>query len=106
MGKCFQVMLAEDNIELSKAIKSYFDIKKDIEINAIAHNALEAIELLRSDMPDLIVLDLVMPYADGFVLLEHLKENAYAKTPEVIVLSSLNHEAIIKRPIKEDDLSV
>ncbi len=97
MGKCFQVMLAEDNIELSKAIKSYFDIKKDIEINAIAHNALEAIELLRSDMPDLIVLDLVMPYADGFVLLEHLKENAYAKTPEVIVLSSLNHEAIIKR---------
>ena len=97
MEKCFQVMLVEDNIELSKAIKSYFDIRKDIEIKSIAYNSLQAIDLLKSDIPDLIVLDLVMPYADGFVLLEHLKENEYPKNPEIIVLSSLNHEAIIKR---------
>ena len=97
MEKRFHVMLVEDNAQLSQSIKSFFNMKKDIEISWIAQNSLKAIELIRKEMPDLIILDLVMPHADGFVLLEHLKETEYVGKPEVIVLSSLNHEAIIKR---------
>ncbi len=97
MEKRFHVMLVEDNVQLSQSIKSFFNMKKDIEISWIAQNSLKAIEMFEDGMPDLIILDLVMPHADGFVLLEHLKENEYENKPEVIVLSSLNHEAIIKR---------
>jgi len=97
MSERFQVMFVEDNQQLVNTMASFFLRKNVIGVCGIAQNSLEAIEMLKKNEPDVIVMDLVMPKSDGFVLLEYLKEDHTGKRPEVIVLSSLNHEAIIKR---------
>jgi len=41
---------------------------------AEAANGLEALEKVREDLPDLVVLDVMMPEMDGFEALEHIRE--------------------------------
>lgn len=97
MTEFVRIMIVEDNPQLIDSIRSYFTKKNDIEVVGIAFNSLEAIELMKTVSPDLIIMDLVMPKSDGFVLLEFLHESKAEKKPEVIVLSALSHETIIKR---------
>ncbi len=51
-----------------------------------AFDGQEALALMRSEPPDLVLLDLYMPRTDGFTVLEHMAEDsALAQTPVVVV---------------------
>ena len=52
-----------------------------------ADNGKQAIEIARNELPDLILLDLVMPDIDGFAFLEALKEHPSTSSIPVIVLT-------------------
>lgn len=60
----------------------------------------EAIEKIRKNKPDLILLDLLMPKKDGFYMLEELKKNPKWKLIPVIVLSNLGEDTAIKRAME------
>ena len=92
-----KAMIVEDNKQFAEAIQRFFAMKEVFQICGVAHNSLEAISLLRNVSPDVILLDLVMPQSDGFVLLEYLHNLVEAPKPEIIVLTSLNHESVIQR---------
>jgi len=48
----------------------------------------EAIELAQRELPDLIILDLMMPEIDGFAVLDELKANPHTATIPVIVVTA------------------
>jgi CheY-like chemotaxis protein len=52
----------------------------------------EALQLIRSERPDMIVLDLIMPKLQGFDVLTILKQDALTSAIPIIVLSSLAQE--------------
>ena len=52
----------------------------------------EALQLIRSERPDMIVLDLIMPKLQGFDVLQTLKQDPLTSAIPVIVLSSLTQE--------------
>ena len=52
----------------------------------------EALQLIRSERPDIIVLDLIMPKLQGFDVLTILKQDTLTSAIPVIVLSSLTQE--------------
>jgi DNA-binding response OmpR family regulator len=56
----------------------------------VAHNGIEALDVLKSLEFDVILMDLIMPKLDGFGLLEQLKTRGN-KTP-IIVMSNLGQE--------------
>jgi len=97
MPRRIQAMIVEDNRQLAESIRSFFVMKNVMEVVEIASDSLDAIEKLKACGPDVIILDLVMPRSDGFVLLEYLNTLQGKSKPEVLVLSSLGHETIIKR---------
>jgi two-component system chemotaxis sensor kinase CheA len=55
----------------------------------VAVDGLEALELLRAEMADLIITDIQMPRLDGFGLVEALKADPGLKGIPVIIISSL-----------------
>jgi signal transduction histidine kinase/CheY-like chemotaxis protein len=52
-------------------------------------DGMQALELLRSETPDLILLDLMMPRMDGFQLLEELQRHDRWRRIPVVVLTAL-----------------
>ncbi|THI91770.1 MAG: response regulator [Nitrospira sp. CG24A] len=59
---------------------------------ATASDGEEALQLIRSERPDMIVLDLIMPKLQGFDVLQTLKQDTRTSAIPVIVLSSLTQE--------------
>jgi threonine synthase len=53
-----------------------------------ASNGQEAIELAMREVPDLIILDLMMPEIDGFYVLDALKADARTASIPVIVVTA------------------
>ncbi len=62
---------------------------------ATAHNGLEALEKLKEDVPDVIVLDIVMPVMDGYEMLAQLQSDPRYKDIPVIILSAKAQDADI-----------
>lgn len=59
----------------------------------VAHDGSEALEMLKTNKPDLLLLDLIMPKMNGFEVLRSLKQDpAYADLP-VIVLTNLGQSS-------------
>jgi len=54
-----------------------------------AGRALEAIELARERLPDLITMDLMLPDLDGFEAIRLLRENERTRETPVIILSAI-----------------
>jgi CheY-like chemotaxis protein len=62
-----------------------------------ATNGQEALNKIRSEQPDLILLDMMMPGMDGFtVLAEVKKDDALRLTPVIIVSAASDSKSIVK----------
>ena len=80
------VLVVEDEKPLAHALKlKLSNAGFDVEL---AHDGEEALALTEEKVFDLIILDLIMPYVDGFVVLETLKKRDH-KSP-VFVFSNLS----------------
>jgi two-component system LytT family response regulator len=62
----------------------------EIEITASTNNSIEAIELIRTQNPDLVFLDIEMPNLNGFELLGKMPEVRF----EIIFITAFNQYAI------------
>jgi two-component system alkaline phosphatase synthesis response regulator PhoP len=62
-----------------------------------AFDGKEALEKVESENPDLIVLDVMMPYMDGFEVLQNLKRNQSTRDIPVIMLTAKAQDADVFR---------
>jgi DNA-binding response OmpR family regulator len=71
----------------------------------IAHDGLEALEAIRRDKPDLVLLDLILPGLDGLEALRRLRQDPLTAHLPVIVLSGKEEERdkVIGLEIGADD---
>jgi len=91
----YKVLVAEDDNYLAAAYKAMLT-KEGFELQ-IATDGVEALEMLTKFVPDVIVLDLVMPRKDGFAALEEIKQNPSLKDIPVIVASNLGQQDDIQK---------
>ena len=63
-----RVVLADNNRELCKVLAEHIGIQDDMELVGIAYDGLQAIELIQAHKPDLLILDITMPYLMELVL--------------------------------------
>jgi DNA-binding response OmpR family regulator len=57
-----------------------------------ARNGAEALEMIRKNRPDLVILDLILPNINGFQFLEEVKKDEKLKDIRVLVVSNLGQE--------------
>jgi len=61
-----------------------------------ASNSDEASKVLSTDIPDLVLLDLVLPGTDGFGILKIIRDDEKTRVIPVIVFSNLSEDKDIK----------
>jgi len=62
-----------------------------------AFDGKEALEKVASEQPDLVVLDVMMPYLDGFGVLQELRKNGATRDLPVIMLTAKAQDADVFR---------
>jgi len=65
-----------------------------------AFNGQEALDQVTAGLPDLVLLDIMMPVMDGFTVLSRLKANKETRDIPVIIISAMNDLASIVKGIK------
>ena len=62
-----------------------------------ASNGADGLEIAPKVMPDLILLDIIMPKIDGFAVLKKFKEDPKTKNIPVVLLTNLGQDEDISR---------
>ncbi len=62
--------------------------------SSIAFSGDEAFQLIKTEKPSLILLDIMMPIVDGFTVLEKIKENPDTKQIPVIFVTARNDNQV------------
>jgi chemotaxis receptor (MCP) glutamine deamidase CheD len=82
-GRKLRVLIVDDSATVRKLLRRAIEMTKDMEVVGEAEDAYEARDLVLSDDPDVITLDIIMPKMDGLTFLEKLQK--YYPKPVVIV---------------------
>lgn len=91
-----KIMWVEDDSFLSDIIARKLSMENSILVHAKdAETASSLVE--EGTVPDIILLDILLPGIDGFELLKKLKENPRVKDVPVILLSNLSQESDIEK---------
>ncbi len=90
-----RVLIVEDSKSVNRMLQ-YLFMARGFRVES-AFNGLEALTLLEKIMPDVVILDLMMPEMDGFSLCEKLKLDARFKDIPIIVLSAMKEDENAER---------
>jgi DNA-binding response OmpR family regulator len=87
-----KILVAEDEPILLKTIE--VRLKKDGHQIFLAEDGQQALEKITALSPDLIITDIMMPYASGLEIIAFVKKNTGRKVP-IIILSAMGQEDVI-----------
>lgn len=90
-----KVLLVEDNIDLCDIYKLAFE-DKDYEV-ALANNGMSAISLMETFKPDVVLLDIMMPYVSGYDFLKQVRSQDKDNAALIVVNSNLVQEEDVKK---------
>ncbi len=91
MGKIISVLVVDDDVNVPKIYTPKF-LREGFH-TLFAQSGPQAMEILKTFKPDIILLDLVMPGIDGYATLELIKADHDLSDIPVVILSNLSDSA-------------
>ncbi len=90
-----KVMIADDHSLVREGIKQLLEFDGSIEVISEAANGVECLEKLEQELPEVLLLDINMPEANGLEVLQEIKKRGY--DVKVLILTVHNElEYLIK----------
>ncbi|MBA4133722.1 MAG: response regulator [Flavobacterium sp.] len=90
-----KILIVDDEPNIVMSLEYTFK-KNNFEV-FIARDGQEALDILQNQLPDVIILDVMMPLVDGFETLEQIKKNERLQHCKVMFLSAKNKESDIEK---------
>jgi DNA-binding NarL/FixJ family response regulator len=98
MNENIRVMIIEDELLLNDA---YARVLSSANIELLrAYNGKEALEILKTETPDIILLDLRMPVMDGIEFLKRLQPKDNLPDTKIIIFSNYDDQKEIDQAFK------
>ena len=86
----YKVLIVDD---IPENIQTLGEMIKDFDLDVkIAEGGQEAIDIIDSYTPDIILLDLMMPHVNGWDVIDHVREKYSKNEMVIIVVSQLNNK--------------
>lgn len=90
-----KILIVDDEPNIVMTLEYTFK-KSNLQV-FIARDGQEALDILKAEVPDVIILDVMMPMVDGFATLEQIKQDDRMQQCKVIFLSAKNKEIDIEK---------
>lgn len=109
-----RILIVDDDVGMTDLLKLHLR-REGLEIETAA-DAVIALRSIMKELPDLILLDVEMPYMGGLEVLKALKSDPHSKSRPVIVLTSrtddetyteakkLGADAFLNKPVSKERL--
>ena len=94
------ILIADDNQEFAQTLARYIQEQDDMEVIGIAKDGEEALDMIANVMPDVALLDVIMPHLDGIGVLEQMNMIKLNKKPICIMLSAVGQDKVTQRAIE------
>lgn len=92
-----RVLIVDDNPQNAELLQAYLEpMNYDI---LIAADGLEALEKIETFVPDIILLDIMMPRMSGFEVCKRIKKNLKTADIPVVMVTALNELGDIERGV-------
>jgi two-component system, NarL family, response regulator LiaR len=85
-----KIMIVDDHQVVRQGLRTFLELKEDIQVLGEAGNGQEAVELVSKLKPDVVLMDLVMPLLDGIAATSRIK--ALGLGTKVIALTSFTED--------------
>jgi len=90
MAETISVLLVDDHQVVRQGVRAFLDALNDIEVVAEAESGEEAVRLSAEHVPDVILMDLLMPGMDGVEATRKVKD--VSPRTQVVVLTSYHQD--------------
>ena len=96
--KKIKTLIADDELIIRKGLKSLIQKDTDLDVIAEAEDGEKALELIKERDFDLIFVDINMPFINGLVLIEKIKE--LSPSTYIIIISGFNEFEYAQKAIR------
>ncbi|MFC2006511.1 PleD family two-component system response regulator [Chloroflexota bacterium] len=86
----YKILLVDDDQDFVAATKTILESRPDYKV-LTASDGVSGLQIARAEKPDLIILDVIMPFEDGFAAARELKANPDLSRIPIIILTSFSH---------------
>ena len=93
-----KILIADDQELIRDSLKIILDMNSDIKVVGVAENGRKVLDLIRKNLPDIILMDIRMPELDGVQCTKAVKE----KFPDVkiIILTTFDDDEYVFYALK------
>jgi CheY-like chemotaxis protein len=93
-----KILVADDNAQNCELLQAYLD-ELDVDV-VMAYDGQETLDMVESESPDLILLDIMMPKVSGFEICRRLKGDQKTQDIPIVMVTALNEMADIERGVE------
>jgi CheY-like chemotaxis protein len=100
------ILVVDDEVDITETYAIYLDLQ-GFEV-VTADDAVQALEIMATRVPDLIISDCMMPHMDGVEFSKRIKANPRTRNTPVILMSgapelhdldSSSYEVFLRKPV-------
>jgi NarL family two-component system response regulator LiaR len=103
MSDPITILIVDDHEVVRKGVRGYLDTLSEFDVVAEAQSGEQAIDLAQKHVPDVILMDLVLPGMDGVETTRIIK-NISPRT-QIVVLTSYHDDALVFPALKAGAIS-
>ncbi len=93
-----KILIVDDEPNIVMSLEYAFK-KQQFEV-FIARDGSEALDILQHQIPDVVLLDIMMPNVDGYQTLTHIKETDSLQHTKVVFLTAKNKASDVEKGLK------
>jgi len=94
-----KILVVDDNVQNRELLEAYMEELEGVRTIA-ASDGRQALALVESEKPDLILLDIMMPKMSGYEVCKKLKADPATKDIPVIMITALHETGDIERAVE------